>query len=694
MNILTRSLTSASSAWISVCLTLTIILTSSYTCNALQIEAIDSAGAPPQINETIQNNPDYLISMLEMQLRQGRLLNMASTARLLNTIRPDFPDTNAYLAIAQASSNESSKAKESLILARQKSDSKSFLLLCAEAMVLRIDKNYTLALKKIQSALNLSPDHPYALNILGRIQLDQERYPEARESFERVIQLEPDFLPAHLNLGATAFFAKDFQAAEKYFLSALTLEKNNSSAFIGLFLLYEETGDFHKAANSFALAYPQMQNDPELLAKYGKLQLQAKDYNGANKTGQQLSMIGSDSSCSIQAEALLHLGQPEKVIQLCANEKYSNDIITLYAKGYAHMLLGEFTQALNMMDIILQQDPSNFGASSTKLVLSFQQKNMSAERVNTAHEWPPSYLKLIAYIRGNISFTLGDYHQAYIFWTQADNFVPGFSVTGIEESSLDKVLKPEEVPILNRGILYFLRDIDRATEEFKTLTEMNDNSLFGYFWLSQVFLKQNKRTEAIAALHKVIAISPKLFSGLYTLAELYFLSGNAEKAAEYYKLALNTKADAGVCIKLGLLYENQMNFTEAAKYYQQAITEKPDYYVSYNQLAWLLAKQGKELDKATELAEKANRMRPDNASILDTIGWIYFHQKRYDEAKQLFEKSLAIIPNNPSVLYHLGSVEHALGNKAQAVSKLKAALGTNISFDQQNEAQALLQSMQ
>ena len=65
---------------------------------------------------------------------------------------------------------------------------------------------------------------------------------------------------------------------------------------------------------------------------------------------------------------------------------------------------------------------------------------------------------------------------------------------------------------------------------------------------------------------------------------------------------------------------------------------------------------------------------PDNASNLDTIGWIYFKLNNMEKAQSFIEASVKIIDNNAIVLEHLGDILMKNNKYADAKDLYKRAL--------------------
>ena len=85
-----------------------------------------------------------------------------------------------------------------------------------------------------------------------------------------------------------------------------------------------------------------------------------------------------------------------------------------------------------------------------------------------------------------------------------------------------------------------------------------------------------------------------------------------------------------------------------------------------NNLAYVLADRGRELSRAKELALKAVASEPENASYLDTLGWVLFKLADYDKSRENLEKAALLDTREPEILDHLSQVYQKLGNPEKA----------------------------
>lgn len=79
------------------------------------------------------------------------------------------------------------------------------------------------------------------------------------------------------------------------------------------------------------------------------------------------------------------------------------------------------------------------------------------------------------------------------------------------------------------------------------------------------------------------------------------------------------------------------------------------------------------LDEAEVHLERALELEPEDAAIIDSLGWLRFRQGRFEEAKELLSEAYAIYPD-AEIAAHLGEVLWALGDESGAKSLWDRAL--------------------
>ena len=111
------------------------------------------------------------------------------------------------------------------------------------------------------------------------------------------------------------------------------------------------------------------------------------------------------------------------------------------------------------------------------------------------------------------------------------------------------------------------------------------------------------------------------------------------------------------------------------KAYKKALKYNPDNILVLNNWAYFLSLDGKRLDEALRMAERANELSPRNPTYMDTQAWILFKLDHLEEARQLMRQAVALDgQQSKELLLHYGDILHALGEQFMAETYWKKAL--------------------
>ena len=133
-----------------------------------------------------------------------------------------------------------------------------------------------------------------------------------------------------------------------------------------------------------------------------------------------------------------------------------------------------------------------------------------------------------------------------------------------------------------------------------------------------------------------------------------------------------------------------MTENKAKEQYEAVLKIDPKFGPAANNLAWIEAEHGGSLDRAIQLAQVAEEKMPDDPSVADTLGWIYFKRNMYSRAVTYGEESRDKLGDNPVVRYHLGMAYFKSGKPGAAAAELRRALELSSSFDGAEEAKRTL----
>ena len=154
--------------------------------------------------------------------------------------------------------------------------------------------------------------------------------------------------------------------------------------------------------------------------------------------------------------------------------------------------------------------------------------------------------------------------------------------------------------------------------------------------------------------------------------ELMFLIGylrgrlgeHDEAVAQYRKIIDqfpgNEEVERRVRAGLSATYEDMGQPDRAEAELEQAYEQAPDDPGINNDLGYLYADHGKNLERAEAMIRMAVEAEPENNSFLDSYGWVLFKLGRLDEALTPLEKAAEDSAVSATVLDHLGDVYYGL----------------------------------
>jgi tetratricopeptide (TPR) repeat protein len=135
---------------------------------------------------------------------------------------------------------------------------------------------------------------------------------------------------------------------------------------------------------------------------------------------------------------------------------------------------------------------------------------------------------------------------------------------------------------------------------------------------------------------------------------------------------------------LGESYYGNKDYKAGNEQFDAALAIDGNAIIVLNSYSFFLA-QNDNFTKAIELIEKANKLAPNEASIQDTYGLIYYKKGEYKSAEKWLNKALENGGNqNPAILEHYGNALFKLNKKEEAVTywqKAKTLGGSSKNLD-------------
>lgn len=116
-----------------------------------------------------------------------------------------------------------------------------------------------------------------------------------------------------------------------------------------------------------------------------------------------------------------------------------------------------------------------------------------------------------------------------------------------------------------------------------------------------------------------------------------------------------------------MVADKQGKFDTSEEMLRKLIKVAPAHAHAYNALGYSLLERKVRLAEAMQLIEKAYQLAPDDAAILDSMGWGYYLTGNLAKSVEFLRRAYAIFPD-PEVAAHLGEVLWQQGAKAEAKS--------------------------
>ncbi len=260
---------------------------------------------------------------------------------------------------------------------------------------------------------------------------------------------------------------------------------------------------------------------------------------------------------------------------------------------------------------------------------------------------------------GLLSLQLNDYDAAQSFFKQALEF---------------DVKDPARV-------MLYLGQVEEERKQYTQAVQWYGNILAGEFYipaqirLAGVLAKSGKLAEARKHLTQINAANTEQRVQLI-IAEAQLLR-EAKAFNEAFKLL--DVALAKYPTNNDLLYDHAMAAEKLDKLdimerdLRQLIKLKPDYAHAYNALGYTFADRTNRLAEAMQLIEKALILSPEDAFIMDSMGWLQYRMGQHAAAVDYLKRAYALRPD-PEIAAHLGEALWAYGKPDEALGVWQEAL--------------------
>lgn len=556
-----------------------------------------------------------------------------------------------------------------------------------------------------------SIEDPGMLALLGTAYLRHGKVAESQSSLEKAAELAPDSLPIRTQLAMSHLSGGESEVAIEQLNEIIEDEPEYVHAYVVLASAHLSAGDNVTATET---AKKLLDNNPRSAVAhnvYGYM-LEASDELDAAKTA-YLAALEHDNRFHPARINLARLAIRDN--DDATGKKYFDDILEIEPFN-TFGLMGQAGLALKADDVdeaerlwLLARE-HNEDAVAPRLLLAQhysakQNPTMAKTVIQEAYRLAP-YATVVQSEYAKIMLEAGEFEPALSAATalvaRAPNNVKGLELLARVQNqlgdadgltaTLEQISKQAPESINARVLLARLairrQDFDTA-EQIAAAMLTTEHAAAGHELMGDMQLSKGQTAAAKDAYLKAFEASPSST----TVLKLDRVERTLGEQKQRLKQWLSDHPDDVQVRLVQATYLHQLGTgSDAIKEYETLYAADQENPVVLNNLAWLYHE--KDDPRALELSQKAHELAPRSAEIMDTYGWILWHNNKHEQALGMLKKAAETAPQNPDISYHLAYARAAGGDKDGARRLLEQALSEHAEFQLRADAETLLSELQ
>jgi len=155
----------------------------------------------------------------------------------------------------------------------------------------------------------------------------------------------------------------------------------------------------------------------------------------------------------------------------------------------------------------------------------------------------------------------------------------------------------------------------------------------------------------------------------------------AEAAAVYdravARVGTPTRVNWPLFYERGVALERAGEWPKAEADFEYALQLAPDQPNVLNYLGYAWIEQGRNVDRARRMIERAVEQRPNDGAFVDSLGWALLRQGDTAGALRNLERAVELQPEDSTINAHFGDVLDAVGRRREAEFQWRRALNLN-----------------
>ena len=593
--------------------------------------------------------------------------------------------------------------------------------------------SYKDALKSIEDAIQLDPDRGRTYTTLGLLKQSHGQQDQAEAAFRKAVELSPKDVQVYLSLGNFYWAVGRPKDAERTFLQALEVEPSNGAAnrfMASLTFAMGKEEDAEPYLLRIADGSKELVNTLTLVDYYQRIdrpqdaitRLDAVP-NGraipavALRIARAQAATGRRDEAKALVEEILknnpkdadaHLLKSRLLLQDGAREEAfaavraatSADLSSAeaqFALGRAYAQRGDIAAAEAAFREVLRINPRAAAAQAELARLQTQTGKLD-ESLSTAGEAvridSRNQLARIEFVRSLIAAK--DYARAEREVARLKADFPDSPAVYVQEgrlailrndfsraqTALQKAegLAPGSIDTLRAFLELDLKQNDLASARARLESSLQKGDSPQLLLLAgRTYLSMKDEASAEKTLRAATEADPSMLPPYGLLGDLYLSQKKLDLALQQFEaLASRQEKPIAALTMVGMILKQQGKNDLAKKRYEDALAIDPRAATAANNLAWMLADEGGDLDRALQLAQTATEASPNVPDIWHTLGWIYYKKQSSERAIYSFARAIELNPSVGGYHYHLGLAHIQAGDTTLARAALERALETGV----------------
>lgn len=204
---------------------------------------------------------------------------------------------------------------------------------------------------------------------------------------------------------------------------------------------------------------------------------------------------------------------------------------------------------------------------------------------------------------------------------------------------------------------------EQALQHYKRVQP--DSEYFSDSRLQSVFILSDrlKKPERVpAVLLDAIALRPSVYELYLSLASFYESQQRLPDTIRILeRAALSIPKNEKIIFALGTYLHKTGQFEAGIKRMRELLEVNPQHAHAMNHIGYVFADRKINLEEAEQLLVKAVQIEPQNAYIVDSLGWLYHQKGDFKKAREILERAHQLDSDEPVIIEHLADVYTKLG---------------------------------